>query len=185
MTPAQADAALFGELLTLRESRAAVFEAQAASPQSALHAEALLRALAVIDDAAPPGDEGDTQADPVLQRLEAKLDVLTLLVAASPMSGHGPSRTVELEWSARGAALDVADAPPVGTQGRLRIAASDWLPTPLVLPAIVVASDQRDGNVTRIWLRFESLSQALGESLEKHVFRIHRREVAAHKAQAV
>ncbi|MBP3973190.1 PilZ domain-containing protein [Pseudoxanthomonas spadix] len=181
MTPEQARHALFGEILTLEETRAARFLPGALLPAAVQDAcaqgEALLRALAVIDDGAARSDEQDPQGEPALLRMEAKLDVLTLLVAELAAAQERGDPRQPLVWSARGVELVASDPPAAGQQGLLRVRASDWLPTWLLLPAQVLAV-QAEGAGTRVWLAFVQLSPALQSALERHVFRIHRREVA-------
>ncbi|SEK50943.1 Atypical PilZ domain-containing protein, cyclic di-GMP receptor [Pseudoxanthomonas sp. GM95] len=181
MTPEQAHAALFDEILTLEETRAATFLPGALTP-SALHdaaaqGEALLRSLAVIDDGAARIDDPDQQADPALLRMEAKLDILTLLVADLAAAHDRSDARQALVWSARGVELTLPNAPAPGQEGMFRVRASDWLPTPLLLPSRVLAVRQETG-ASRVWLGFEQLSAAMESALERHVFRIHRRAVA-------
>lgn len=171
---------LFGELLACDEVRVAAF-VPGLPGESALHAlatrgEALLRALAVIEDGARI-EEGEQPADHGLHRLEAKLDLLTLLVAdATATAKDDPPRP--LRWSARGACLEV-DAPlQTGSRGLFQVRPADWLPTPLLLPAAVIACDAGDDGRPRAWLGFEALSPSLEAALERHLFRIHRRAIA-------
>lgn len=184
LTPEQAHEALFGDILTLHETRSATFLPGALDDVTrerlALQGEALLRGLAVIDDGAPRVEDPEQPADPALLRLEAKLDVLTLLMTGFAAAQGAIDAPVALTWSARGAEVQVRGAFAVGTVGTFRMSASEWLPTPLVVPATVVASASGDGgdDVTRVWLRFGPLSPSLADALERHVFRIHRREVA-------
>ncbi len=179
-TVAAAREALFGDVLACEESRPAAFvpgAVDAATRQSlAARGEALLRALAVIEDGVR-GEEPEQPTDHALLRVEAKLDVLTLLVAGVCTGAQDdPPRT--LRWSARGACIGVDAAIADGAHGRLRVRPADWLPTPLLLPAVVVARDEDDDGGPRAWLRFDALSPALEGALERHLFRIHRRAVA-------
>ena len=181
MTPEQARALLFGEILTLEETRAAAFLPQALAPATVegmlAQAESLLRALAVIDDGVGRGDDPEQPPDPALLRLEAKLDLLTLLVADLAGGQAAQDAPRALRWSARGVELVLDQAVQPGTQGSLRVRASDWLPSPLVLPAQVLASVP-EAATTRAWLAFSPGSPALEAALERHVFRIHRRDIA-------
>ncbi|HEY5804898.1 MAG TPA: PilZ domain-containing protein [Lysobacter sp.] len=174
--------AVFGETLVCDELRPAAFlpgvldHAQLQSLWT--RGEMLLRALSVVEDGAGAGnDEPEQPADHAVLRIEAKLDLLTALVASLATSQQAdPLR--ELRWSSQGACL-TSDAPiPVGTVGRLRIQPADWLPSPLVLPATVSACDLDSTGRTRLWLRFGPLSPALAAALERHLFRVHRRAVA-------
>jgi len=98
----------------------------------------------------------------------------TRAVSLRALRDADPARTIR--WSALGACLP-ADAFPEGTTGHFRIQPSDWLPQVLRLPAVVLANERDDlGNLA--WLRFENLSPGLETALERHLFRVHRREIA-------
>ena len=155
-TPEQAHALLFDEILTLEETRAAAFVPQALVPSA-------------VD-----GLLGRAES---LLRLEAKLDLLTLLVADLAGGQAAQDAQCALRWSARGVELVLDQAAQPGTQGVFRVRASDWLPSPLALPAQVVAAAP-DAGGTRAWLAFAPSSPALEAALERHVFRIHRRDIA-------
>ena len=177
-------AAVFGDALACGELRPAAFVAGIGEPGAdrlaCLRSEALLRAIAVVEDS-HGREEPDERGlhDPAVQRIEAKIDLLTALVAglASRQGGADPVRP--LEWSAHGACLVVDQAPesPAGQAGMLRIRPCDWLPETLELPATVVATSE-DGGLHRLWLRFSGHTPALTAALERHLFRIHRRAVA-------
>ena len=65
-----------------------------------------------------------------------------------------------------------------GTAGQFRIQPCDWLPEALVLPARVAAADA--GSRT-LWLHFDPLTPGLTQALERHLFRVHRREIAGRR----
>ncbi|WP_267119406.1 PilZ domain-containing protein, partial [Xanthomonas sacchari] len=54
---------------------------------------------------------------------------------------------------------------------------SDWLPDHLELPVRVLAEAATAG-VVQLWLRFETQPPGLEEALERHLFRLHRRQIA-------
>ena len=179
MTPREADAALFGEALACEEVRPAGFE-PATPDAAAIHAEALrteafLQALAVVEDSRGEDPEEHGPAALALQRIEARLDLLTALVGAL-LRGADRDPPRLLRWSSLGACLPGGDA-PVGSTGWLRLQPSDRLPQALRLPVRVLATEQAAGD-SRLWLRFEGLPPALTAALERHLFRQHRREVA-------
>lgn len=180
---------LFGDVLACEELRPAAFDPgipDAARLQAHFaRGEALLRALAVVEDSARHEDS-DQHDDSALHRIEAKLDLLTSLVAT--LAGtHGSDPLRALKWSARGACLAV-DAPlTVGTPGLFRVQPADWLPSPLVLPATVIACALPAADTPAspeaaprpdAWLRFDTLPPVLEAALERHLFRQHRRAVA-------
>lgn len=179
MTPREADAALFGEALACEDVRPCGFEAAtpdvAARHAEAMRAEAFLQALAIVEDSRGEDPEEYGPGALALQRIEARLDLLTALVGSLL---HGIERDAPraLRWSAIGACLSGPDA-PVDSTGWLRIQPSDALPQPLRLPVRVLAKEQAAGDA-RLWLRFDDLPPGLTAALERHLFRLHRREIA-------
>lgn len=171
---------LFGDVLACEEVRPAVFLPGRVDPaqQRALgvRAEALLRALAVVEDSVRHDEEPSTEN--AFRRLEAKVDLLTSLVAVLAGS-QGLDQAHALLWSAKGVRLAV-DAPlDPHTAGLFRVLPAEWLPSPLVLPGTVVLCERDDeGRGCRAWVRFDALSPGLNAALERHLFRIHRRAVA-------
>lgn len=180
MNVAAAREALFGDALTCDELRPVAFLPggldDVAVQSYCARGEALLRALAVVEDGVRI-EEPEQPADYALHRIEVKLDLLTALVASLSTS-HDDDPLQPLQWSARGASLAVDDPLPVGTIGRFRVKLADWLPSPLILPATVLACDTEVDGITRAWLHFGPLSPALEAALERHLFRVHRRAVA-------
>ena len=175
-----AEAELFGDVLVHQDRRPAAFlpgaTGTAAAHVASARAEMLLTALALSDNART--EDGDEHAEPssALQRVEAKLDlVLGLLGTMLRERGDLPPPTV-LRWSTRGARIDVlGDALAIrpGARGALRVQPADWLPDCIELPAHVIAVDG-----ARTWLAFEPLSPPLADALERHLFRLHRKQVA-------
>ena len=174
-TPAEATALLFGDTLACEELRPAAFVPRSAhtGPMLAASGEALLRALAVVEDG--PRPEEPESGDHALPRIEAKLDLLTTLVAGLCRIDDDP--VLALQWSARGACLVLDNPPEIGSAGLFRVRPADWLPSTLLLPATVIAHEPAAGGM-RVWLRFDALPAVLEAALERHLFRIHRRAVA-------
>jgi hypothetical protein len=181
MLPAStaSDDALFGDALACDEVRPLAFDARPPDPHAlrshAANGEALLHALAIVEDGLR-AEEPESPSDGTLHRLEAKLDLLTALVAAVVPTPHDLAPR-PLRWSARGARL-VLDAPlETGSTGTLRVQPVDWLPSTLALPAQVLACHSVAGG-HEVWLRFVPLPAPLEAALERHLFRVHRRAVA-------
>lgn len=181
MNAAAAREALFGDALTCDEVRPAAFLPgvldNAAVQSFGARGEALLRALAMVEDGVRSEEPEQLAADYALHRIEAKLDLLTALVASLGTS-HDADPLQPLQWSARGACLSIGGPLPVGTGGRLRVQPVDWLPSPLILPATVLACDTDADGTARAWLRLGPLSPVLEAALERHLFRVHRRAIA-------
>ncbi|GAB6196954.1 PilZ domain-containing protein [Lysobacter xanthus] len=186
MTPDAARDAIFGESIASEDLRPAAVLAplpDAAQRAALSRAEALMRALALVDEARP--DESDESGgDPAVRRLEAKVDLLVGLVSALMSRDQVADLPRPLHWSARGAAIDAAEgeAPAPGTAVVLRLQPSDTLPEALLLPAHVLAVEPHAGGA-RLWLRFAPLPATLETLLERHLFRLHRRAVAERRRQ--
>lgn len=178
-TVAAACEELFGDVLACAEVRPAAFVPgaldRAMLRSLSARGEALLRALAVIEDGARC-EEPEQPLDHALSRIEAKIDLLALVVAGLYADDSAdPARP--LQWSARGACLVVESALAAGAAGQFRVKPADWLPSPLLLPATVVACEAEGGRL-RAWLRFEPMTPTLQSALERHLFRVHRRSIA-------
>jgi hypothetical protein len=184
MTVDAARQALFADALASEEMRpAAVLPAAPDENRRRgllLRAEALMRALAVLEDSR--ADEGDERnaTDPAVRRLEAKVDLLVGLVG-SLLSRDTPADAPRLlQWSARGAAVELPALEPglfPGAGALLRVQPSDVLPESVQLPARVLAIEPSPAG-RRIWLEFDALPPSLEALLERHLFRVHRRAVA-------
>jgi len=181
MIPDSPHAGMFDDALVCEELRPAAFipgEPDAASLRTAVGAaEGLLRALAVVED--HRGEDTDDAGDKghAVQRIEAKLDLLTALIAGlnSVRERQDPLRP--LWWSAGGACLEGEQPAEPGATGWLSVQPADWLPQPMRLPVTVVAAEPYAG-AWRLWLRFGPLPESLQAALERHVFRVHRRAIA-------
>ena len=185
MNAHSAEATLFDEVLSSEGERPAVFlpgTLDAAATQSAgLHAERLLAALAQSEAVRLEDGDEHGEASPALQRMEAKLDLMLGLFASLLRERGNLPTPAPLRWSTRGARLDRAwhgALVDVGTVGVLRVQPADWLPDCIDLPARVIAAEPG-----RLWLAFELRSAALGEALERHLFRLHRRQIAENRRQ--
>ncbi len=180
MNAASAREVLFDDALTCDEVRRAAFlpgvvDSTTVASSNA-RGEALLQSLAVVEDGAR-NEEPDQPADHALHRLEAKVDLLMALMAGLCAS-HDDDPMRPLQWSSRGASVPLDLPLPAGTTGHFRVRPTEWLPSPLVLPATVLACDTDAEGRPRAWLRFGPLSPALEAALERHLFRVHRRAVA-------
>ena len=185
MSPDAARESLFGDSIASEDARPLALlpaPADGARRLALARAEALMRALALVDEAR--ADEPDEPgADPAVKRLEAKVDLLVGLVGALLQREQPADPVRPLHWSARGAAVDVeGDAPSVGAAALLRVQPSDTLPEALQLPGHVLAVEALEGG-RRVWLRFDPLPAPLEALLERHLFRLHRRAVAERRRQ--
>lgn len=175
--------ALFGDALASAEARPVAVLAAVADEGHrhavVLRAEALMRALAVLEDSRADEPDERNPVDQSVRRLEAKVDLLVSLVGSLLQRDRAADPLRTLQWSARGAAVDlpVESSPAIGASVVLRVQPSDALPEAIQLPARVLAIEPAPAGC-RAWLAFDPLPAALADLLERHLFRVHRRAVA-------
>lgn len=176
--------ALFGDALATEEIRpAAVVPAVADEHRrrvQLMRAEALLRALAVLEDSRADESDERGHADPAVRRIEAKVDLLVGLLGSLSLRDAAADAPRMLQWSARGAAVELPALEPglvPGGLALLRVQPSDTLPETLQLPARLLAIEPSPAG-RRAWLEFDALPPALEAALERHLFRVHRRAIA-------
>jgi hypothetical protein len=175
-----AESELFDETLSCEVALPAEFRLGSAviRPGSA---ETLLRSVALVEDARSDDghdDRGESTAQ--LQRLEAKLDLTMVLLGRLVRQSAEDLDLRPLRWSRRGIRLEQGGrtgATP-GSLGVIRLQPCDWLPDHIDLPVAVLAEAASGAGSFFLWLRFEPMSDALEMALERHLFRLHRRQVA-------
>lgn len=173
-----ADQALFGDRLDC-SLVLPVTVTTGSGPGRQSQAITLLHGLAQIEDLRKE-DGGEEHGDlPLLaQRMDAKLDLILALVGRLAMRADGlPERP--LRWSRSGLRVDMeaADGLVPDTRVLVRLQPAEWLPDHLELPATVIAREAL-GTGARVWLAFAELHAGLIEALDRHLFRLHRRQVA-------
>jgi hypothetical protein len=175
-----AESELFDETLSCEVALPAEFRIGSAVIRPGT-AETLLRSVALVEDAR--GDDGhDDRSDATLQvqRLEAKLDLIMVLLGRLVRQSAQDLPLRPLRWSRRGIRLEQGSrsgAAP-GSMGVIRLQPCDWLPDHIDLPVVIVAEAANGSGAHYLWLRFEGLSDALEMALERHLFRLHRRQIA-------
>ncbi|MBB4132140.1 MULTISPECIES: PilZ domain-containing protein [unclassified Xanthomonas] len=177
-----ADAELFADTLTCELRLPAGFHAgRDAGSHSA--AETLLRSLGQVEDLRSEEASEDRGELPLLvQRMDAKLDLMLALIGRLVQQGDRGLNQALVRWSVRGIRLNCATGHPPGTSGSVCLQPSDWLPELVQLPAEVLASAS-DGHDQWLWLRFAPLAPGLQDALERHLFRLHRRQIADARRQ--
>lgn len=175
-----AESELFDETLSCELALPAEFRIGSAVIRPGT-AETLLRSVALVEDAR--SDDGhDDRSDATLQvqRLEAKLDLVMVLLGRLVRQSSQDLPLRPLRWSRRGIRLEQgarSGAAP-GSMGVIRLQPCDWLPDHIDLPVVIVAEAANGAGAYYLWLRFEGLSDALEMALERHLFRLHRRQIA-------
>lgn len=175
-----ADAELFQDSISCELALPAEFRLGSAVARLGA-AEAVLRGIAQVEDlrAEELGEERG-ELPQAVARIEAKLDlVLALIGQLARQSGHAlPLRPVR--WSRRGIRLEtgVRSGAATGAAGTLAVQPADWLPENVELPVTVLAESASGSGGFFLWLRFGELGSGLEVALERHLFRLHRRQVA-------
>ncbi|QJD67690.1 PilZ domain-containing protein [Xanthomonas campestris pv. badrii] len=177
-----AEAELFADTLSCQLRLPAGFHAGGdAGAHSA--AETLLRSLGQVEDLRSEEASEDRGELPLLvQRMDAKLDLMLALIGRLVRQGDSGLIQNLVHWSVRGIRLNCATSHAAGTTGVVCLQPSDWLPELVQLPAQVLASAS-DGHDQWLWLRFAPLAPGLQDALERHLFRLHRRQIAEARRQ--
>lgn len=174
-----AEQALFEETLSCDQSLPAEFIAGNGGIRAGV-AESLLRSIALVEDGRSDDHDERNESSQQLARLEAKLDLSLQLIGrlVRQQSDSLPLRPVR--WSRRGIRLQVGprNGSAAGTHGVVRLQPSDWLPESVDLPVEVMAEAADGAGAHYLWLRFSALGDSLEMALERHLFRVHRRQVA-------
>jgi len=174
-----AETELFDDTLSCELSLPVMFEVNARITRPG-SAEMLLRSVALVEDARNL-DDSDERGDnsQQLQRLEARLD-LTLVLLGRLLQRELPSVTAsQLRWSRLGLRLqrDQLGGFAPGTEGVVSLQPAEWLPDTIELPVLVVAEAQTAQGV-QLWLRLHTQNDALLAAVERHLFRLHRKQIA-------
>lgn len=142
--------------------------------------EMLLRSVAMVEDSRGSEDNDErTESSAQLQRLEARLDLALVLLGRLMQQSIGTLPVHPVRWSRHGLriTLDQASGAQPGTAGVVKLQPAEWLPDTIELPVVVLAelaADQR----AYLWLRVHNVGDALASAIERHLFRLHRRQIA-------
>ncbi len=181
-----AETELFGAALTCEALLPAVFM-PGERPLLQQQSEALLHGLAVAEDSRSedPDDRGEVPQS--MQRLEAKLDLVLSLLGKLAQQRAETMPVRALRWSHLGLRLDQREAPGVGPgdAGVVMLQPVAWLSDHVELPATVLATRADADGTHHLWLRFGRLSAGLQDALERHLFRLHRRQIAEARQHAL
>lgn len=176
-----AEQALFAD--TLYNDLLLPLRLDAQPPTATSGSEMRLRAIALVEDSRNEDSEERGEHASALQRMEAKLDLVLALCAGVLAQQRPPLLALPVRWSARGLRVDwPASAGPLPAAAGITLQAADWLPDPIQLPVQILA-EQAGAEGSRVWLGFTPLNDALQAALERHVFRLHRRQIASSRRQ--
>lgn len=174
-----AERALFDGALTCDAVLPARFDAGARTLMQG-PSEALLKGLAVAEDVRGEDPEDRKEATPSQQRIEAKLDLVLSLLGRLARRHDEALPVTALRWSHRGLRLDVASpaAAAAGDAGVVTVQPATWLSDHVELPARLLAQAQGPHGGHHLWLQFDALGAGLAEAMDRHLFRLHRRQIA-------
>ena len=105
--------------------------------------------------------------------------VLSLLGRLARRHEGAPPPTA-LRWSHRGMRLD-ATSPTAcveGAPGVVVVQPAAWLSDQIELPVVVLAQVEGSQGLHHLWLQFDALNAGLAEAMDRHLFRLHRRQIA-------
>ncbi len=157
--------------------RVAVLPRDAASMPLARLAErnaSTLASIAAIEERRADGADEDGPVRQELARLDAKLNALVDIVNRLLLPADALPARVPVRFNAIGALVPAALLPAAGDAVCLRIHLDACPSLPLELPARV----RRRLDDGLAFVAFEPLGEAVGEAIERFVFRHHRRKVA-------
>ncbi len=144
-------------------------------------AEMMLRSVALVEDSRG-ADENEERGESSLQlqRLEARLDLTLVLLGRLLRQSSDLLPLRPVRWSRRGLRLELGtrSGAQAGSQGVVRLQPSDWLPDHIELPVTVLAEAANSNGGYHLWLRLQAPGDALEMALERHLFRLHRRQIA-------
>lgn len=151
------------------------------APGRASAAEAVLRGLAQVEELRSEDSHEERGELPlIVQRMDAKLDLMLALLGRLARQAHDPLPLRPVRWSRRGMRLETGQrsGAATGAAGVLVLQPGEWLPETIELPVTVLAEAASGTGGCFLWLRFEALEPGLETALERHLFRLHRRQIA-------
>lgn len=179
-----AEAELFDETLSCDLAVPADFIRGSGTVRAAV-GEQLLRSIALVEDGRSEEHEDRTEASQAVQRVDAKLDLVLMLLGRLVRQQGEPLPLRPLRWSRRGIRLELGprSGAAIGSAGLVRLQPSDWLPDHVDLPVDVLAEAANGAGGHYLWLRFSGLGEGLELAMERHLFRVHRRQIAEARRQ--
>ncbi len=118
-----------------------------------------------------------------LQRLEYKVNILLRLTAELALRNSGLPPPQRVRMTSRAMEWFATQLPAVGSTGLLAVYINSALPQPVKIPCVVAGARIVDG-AQAAQLRFNGMSEAVVEQLDKLIFRHHRRLVAGARLAA-
>jgi hypothetical protein len=176
-----AETELFEDTLSCDVALPAAFEPGSTAIRAGA-TEMLLRSVALVEDSRGTDGDDDRGGDgnPQLQRLEARMDLALVLLGRLLRQSVQALPLRPVRWSRRGLRLELGQRTGAvqGSAGIVRLQPADWLPDHIELPVQVLGEATSGNGGVYLWLRLQSTGEALETALERHLFRLHRRQIA-------
>ncbi len=118
-----------------------------------------------------------------LQRLEYKVNILLRLTAELALRSSGLPPPQRVRLTSRALEWFAAEPLAIGATGLLAVYINSSLPQPVKIPC-EFAGERMQDSVQVAQMRFNGLSEAVIEQLDKLIFRHHRRLVAGARLSA-
>lgn len=142
---------------------------------------ALLRALASIETTVPERELHAEATQMALERVEAKLDIVFLLIARLagarallPQEINVMLSSTQITW------LDTEKTPSIGQMVQIGLYLNPRLPQPLLLTASIKEVLEKEGG-KEVIATLQDTGAELEEWLTRTIFRYHRRALQARK----
>lgn len=142
---------------------------------------ALLRALSSIETAIPEPELHAETTQKTLERIEAKLDIVFLLLAQ--LAGNQVQLPREKKLALAATQITWAEpdkVPATGQEIQVEIYLNPRLPQALKLVALVIELHEKEGE-TLVTATLQNAGEELTEWLTRTIFRYHRRALQARK----
>ena len=143
-------------------------------------AEMMLRSIALVEDSRGDDDGERNESSLQAQRLEARMDLVLVLLGRLLRKSNDALPLRPLRWSRRGLRMELGQRTgnTPGSAGIVHLQPADWLPDHIELPVQVLAEAASGNGGHYLWLRLHNPGTALEMALERHLFRLHRRQIA-------
>ena len=174
-----AETELFADTLTCDVALPASFETGSAATHPNA-AEMMLRSIALVEDSRGDDDGERNESSLQAQRLEARMDLVLVLLGRLLRKSNDALPLRPLRWSRRGLRMELGQRTgnTPGSAGIVHLQPADWLPDHIELPVQVLAEAASGNGGHYLWLRLNNPGTALEMALERHLFRLHRRQIA-------
>lgn len=143
----------------------------------------ILRIVMGLDEGAYEAVDESAELNHEIQRLDFKVNIILELVAQLVSRDTKLPNAVDFKLSADALEWICVTSPPISGQAiQVKIYLDPRFPTPLIFNGNVV-SVTHEAERHRVKLEMEANDELTQESLEKYIFRCHRRQIASLKSK--